>query len=518
MRSDPALALSLTLLVALFYLVLLRLIDPYEKEPLWALGLMLFLGASSAGAAAVLLAPDTREESALAVALTAEVSKMVAIALGFALFGLVRRLKGWSEVNGITDGVVYGAAAGLGFATGGAFVSEIAFSAAGGQLPGQPGFLEVLWTTALSGLSEGVFGGMIGAGIVAAWEAHSRARRLLLGVGGLLAAVMTHLAYAALADPGSPFDSEHLVGDWLALGLSILLLLAVLLRSVAAERRAATELDQTGRFRRVRAPSGSYLRTFAEGAIEDWLRLRALNSRRVQLAIVQRRLRDTPESAAGRRHALEEEIRNLRESLAMIESEGPAADGQRWLPSGRPRVKAWLSAAALLACGSALIVAGAVNERDAEAREAERLTKLAPSSGPDQVGDRVSGGSSGGGLRDQLAQRVGPYLLTAAEDDGRAFSGAWEAYHLSYRNRHGAPAHHHIARFPSKEGAERSGKRMIKRLQEAGWSIRVRDRLWRVVVLTHRGRETAISWNGRLQASATVRNTSAWEFLEDLPY
>jgi protease PrsW len=511
MRSDPALALSLSLVVALAYLAVLRLIDPYEKEPLWALCMMLFFGAASAGCAAALVPADTREDTALGIALTAEASKALAIALGMAAFAVVKRVKGWSEVNGLIDGVVYGAAAGLGFATGSAFVSEIAFSTSAGQLPGQPGFLDALLTTALSGLSEGLFGGMIGAGLVAASEARSPAKAFLLGAAGLLTAVVTHFAYAALADPGSPYDTAGPGGRWLPLGLSLALLLVLMVRAASEERRLAGEMRDASwpggaAGRRVR-----YFRAFKEGELEDWLKLRALHSRQVQLAVAERRLRETPEWAAARRRAMEAEVRNLRASLAAIEHSESGALVDRRLTTRRGRATAWTVAAATVAAGLAAIAFGALSERDARASAAEdRARERTPSVRQSAPPSR--------GLRDRVVHRAGPYLLVEGREDGAAPAGATDALVLTYATPGREKARHQVARFGSADAAVRSRERIVRRLDEGRWEILWRSDLGTVITLERKGGSAVVWSSGRLQSAVTAQGDDASDFYLNVPY
>jgi RsiW-degrading membrane proteinase PrsW (M82 family) len=501
MRSDPALALSLSVLVALAYIAVLRLIDPYEKEPLWALCMMLFFGAVSAGAAA-LLPTDVRADTALGIALTAELSKALAIALGIAAFAVVKHLKGWSEINGTLDGVVYGAAAGLGFATGSAFVSEIAFSASGQQLPGQPDFPDVLLSSALSGLSDGIFGGIIGAGVVAALEGRSALRGVLLAAGGLLLAVLTHFAYAALADPGSPFDSGDLGGRWLPLTLSLAVLLVLLLRSAAEERRLARETREPAWLRETGGRRRAYLRLFKEGDLEGWLKLRALHSRQMQLAVAERRLRESAGSPGARRRAMDAEVRNLRASLATIESGGPELDVWRRLTTRRARFTACAATAALLAAGLATIALGAASERDARASAAERQSRA--STGPPR-----RAAPHGGVLRDRVRHRIGPYLLVEGSDDRGADATATEAFRLVYATARGEQAQHRMARFPSVEAADNSRKRLVQHLRRAGWKVSWRNSLARIALLDRRGSRAVVWSNRRLTATVVADGEAA---------
>jgi hypothetical protein len=82
------------------------------------------------------------------------------------VLGAVARWRGWSEVNGLLDGVVYGAAAGLGTATGAAFTLELLVGAS--PVGRSPSGGATLAGVTLSGLAQGLFGAIIGAGFGAA--------------------------------------------------------------------------------------------------------------------------------------------------------------------------------------------------------------------------------------------------------------------------------------------------------------------------------------------------------------
>ena len=168
--TDPVFALSLAVIVSLVYMVVLRLIDVNEKEPFWALAMVQFAGFIGAGLAFLLVPPFFRTFDLVGVAVTAEVAKFLALAAAIAALEGIGRLRGWSEINGVVDGVVYGAAVGLGFAVGEAFARELTVGAS----PFDAGPLTAVWTTALVGLSEAVPSAVLGAGLGAALAAGGR--------------------------------------------------------------------------------------------------------------------------------------------------------------------------------------------------------------------------------------------------------------------------------------------------------------------------------------------------------
>jgi len=95
------------------------------------------------------------------------------------------------------DGVVYGTAVGFGYATGEAFVRELSFGGMFDAVGAGP--FALLWTTALSGISDGLFGAIIGAGFGAAVGARSTAQRIGYPVAGLVGAIIVHALYTLLA-------------------------------------------------------------------------------------------------------------------------------------------------------------------------------------------------------------------------------------------------------------------------------------------------------------------------------
>ncbi len=326
-------ALGLTVAMTFGYLVVVRLIDLNEKEPLWALALLFGLGAL--GAAALWLGFDSRlvELELVGGALAQELVRFGAVALGFWLLTLVGRSRGYSEINGLLDGVVYGATGGLGFATGLAALRGLARPSHAEGLVGQT--LESQGQLALSGLADGVFGALVGVGLVLALEARSARARALGPVVGFVAACGAHVAFAWLGR-AEPFAEGALAKKWLALSLPLVGVVLVVVVALGRERRAiaeelATESETgavsaeelallTSVWRRQRR----YLDALFRGRVRRWRRLHRLHNRQVQLALAKERARG--EQDEQRRAAVGAEIAALRvEVLAQkreLEAEG----------------------------------------------------------------------------------------------------------------------------------------------------------------------------------------------------
>src|SRR4029079_10245820 len=95
----------------------------------------------------------------------------------------------------------------------------------------------LLWTTALVGLAQGVFGAIIGAGFGAAVSSRPPAR-LALPVLGLVGAGVTHYLYLELARGSSLTGSGSLLRAWVALLVPVGLVAITMIASLARERRA----------------------------------------------------------------------------------------------------------------------------------------------------------------------------------------------------------------------------------------------------------------------------------------
>lgn len=342
--TDPLFALSLAVIVAALYILVLRLIDVNEKEPVWALALVLLIGVVCAAVAAAVVEPSFRELEAYGTAITAEVSKFIAIALGVIALEGVSRSRGWSEINGPVDGLIYGAAAGLGFATGDALIRELSVPATVVGLGTETGSFALLWTTLLAGLSEGLFGALIGAGFGWALSARAAGMRLVGPVLGLLAALVVHYLYLLLAEGNALSGTEGAVRQWVALLIPVVFIVALLIQGLRQESGAIAEelADEAAagvvteeELKRLRSPGArraQYMSKAMKGDIEGWLALRGLHNRQVQLALTERRLRneDDPE----RRRDIEAEVHRIRASIIAtkqsqgdIPIEAPASEG-----------------------------------------------------------------------------------------------------------------------------------------------------------------------------------------------
>lgn len=339
--AGGAYALSLALVVAIIYLALVRFMDLNEKEPLWAVGSMFLLGAVTAAILPLLVGSAVLELNPLWEAVSEEVAKFVAFFLGVVMLAAVARSRGWSEISGLMDGIVYGTALGFGFATGEAFVRELAVGGAlGGAIDAGP--LATLWTTALVGLSDGLFGAIIGAGFGAAAGIRPLAKEVGYPAAGLVGAILAHAAYTLLAEGNALGGTAGLVRAWVALVVPVLLVVTIMVLALVRERRAIRdelaherengavtedELAVLGNFGTRRS---RYVRALMGGDFDGWLAMREIHNRQVQLALAKSRA--SRESDPERRAAAEAEAQRLR--AAILEMKRRSESAQRSPGSG----------------------------------------------------------------------------------------------------------------------------------------------------------------------------------------
>lgn len=123
--TSPETYVVYALIQAVAFLMLFRFLDLYEREPLAVVASMAVCGATVAIAGARLAndvvvgaLPETIEITfgAAAAAPVEEVTKALVLFVAFVVSRALSARFGWLEFEGVTDGIVYGAAVGLGFA------------------------------------------------------------------------------------------------------------------------------------------------------------------------------------------------------------------------------------------------------------------------------------------------------------------------------------------------------------------------------------------------------------------
>jgi RsiW-degrading membrane proteinase PrsW (M82 family) len=174
-----ALPVTFAVIQTVILLLAIRLLDPYEHEPLSLLGIMAVWGATGAS----LIAWDSNA-SDRAVPIVEETAKGTALVIAFLLaYGFSRRFGG-RRLEGATAGLVYGAAIGLGFA----FTEDVQYGLTFGihKLIVRRDYL------GYGSLTHALFTAVFGVGLGLAFVTRRKLMRVVWPVAGLLLAITLH--------------------------------------------------------------------------------------------------------------------------------------------------------------------------------------------------------------------------------------------------------------------------------------------------------------------------------------
>ena len=209
MLSHPALLVTYALMQAVLFLLLIRFLDLYEREPLTVLALMAAWGATGAVAISLignelvfgLLPPKIGEVfgPSISAPLVEEAAKGLVLVATFVLSWWAARRFGFLELEGVTDGIAYGAAVGLGFA----FTEDLLYllNTAGeqGLGAGLKVYVSRVDFFGAGQLGHAVYTGAFGAGLGLATWSRGWGRRLGFPVLGLAVAMLMHAVHNGLA-------------------------------------------------------------------------------------------------------------------------------------------------------------------------------------------------------------------------------------------------------------------------------------------------------------------------------
>ncbi len=197
-----SLIITYAVVQTIVFLLLIRLLDPYEREPLSLLALMTLwgaVGATSLSAAGNVALRNWLPDDIAAVfgqaiyaPVVEELAKGVALVAFVVLSLWAAGRFGMPRFEGVTDGIVYGAAIGLGFA----FTEDVLFLLIGASEQGlEQGFVTYLSRRDFFGvgmLHHAIYTATFGVGLgLATWMRGSRARLLLPAIG-LFAGMFLH--------------------------------------------------------------------------------------------------------------------------------------------------------------------------------------------------------------------------------------------------------------------------------------------------------------------------------------
>ena len=329
-QSSGGDALALAVVLAVIYMVIIRLMDLNEKEPLWAMGLVFGLGFIASMLLYLIVPTPTLELNFIVGPVIRGFVKVVAVGLAIGALEAIGRGKGWTEVDGALDGVVYGTAVGLGFATGVVFVRELVFGSAlsGGLMDAAAGSeLARLWPLAARGLSEGVFGGVAGIGFGLAASRRRSDRTKLIAIAAV-ASIVLHVLYTIMTREFATTSAGRILA-LLGLILPIVVIIGIIGWSLAQERRVLkTQLaeehksgllsdEDMGLLTSYGKRRGAYMKRLTSGDIDGWGDLKALHNRHVQLAFAKDRAAKGDPDAPG-------EVERLRAAISAMQSPASA--------------------------------------------------------------------------------------------------------------------------------------------------------------------------------------------------
>jgi predicted ATPase/RsiW-degrading membrane proteinase PrsW (M82 family) len=334
--NNPGFYMSYAVIQAVVVLLLIRLLDLYERQPLSLLALMAGWGATGAAAIALLgneavksmLDPAARIVfgNAIAPPLVEESAKGLALIAAVGPVRLLSRRLGVPVFEGVTAGIVYGAAVGLGFA----FTEDIFYFVDQARVSGLEGGLDVfLYRRDFFGpamLHHPLWTAAFGAGLgLAAWTTRPLLK-VLYPLAGFSFAVVMHAVNNGLVEAvlvlrygldvtaawvqGSLVDPsvESLASTLVTVtNLLDIYLLAMFVTAVALWLRyqrkiiRAELVDEasTGLLGReeaealldTRARSARYWGLIKSGQLEQWRHLRRLHGELIRLALLKWRTR-----------------------------------------------------------------------------------------------------------------------------------------------------------------------------------------------------------------------------------
>ncbi|MDT8306310.1 MAG: PrsW family intramembrane metalloprotease [Anaerolineae bacterium] len=240
MEFSPGAVVPLSIVAAMIpaalYVALIYSADRYEKEPGWLLAATFFWGAVPSIAIALLFnllgtmplyfaaGPDSG--GTIAAVLVAPPVEETAKALALiGIFVLMRH-----EIDGLLDGIIYGAMVGMGFA----MVENIFYFI---QVYGEGGAeawrSNVLFRTILFGLNHSLFTSMTGLGLAAGRFSRRRDLRYLFPIAGWSLAVLLHALHNVGASTNGPLCLIMPLSDW----GGVWLLLAIIVWALWQEKQ-----------------------------------------------------------------------------------------------------------------------------------------------------------------------------------------------------------------------------------------------------------------------------------------
>jgi RsiW-degrading membrane proteinase PrsW (M82 family) len=315
-----------------FYLMLVLWIDRYEAEPFWMLATAFFWGALVAvffaflintvsGVAVSLMTNSMRAGRTFGAVISAPIVEESAKALILLIFFLWKK----DEFDGVIDGIVYAAMAGLGFAMTEniQYYGRAVMEGGGNSLT-----LVFILRGALAPFSHPMFTSFTGIGLGLARQSRSMAVKLIAPPMGLLAAISMHSIWngSGVLFGGGAFILTYILIMIPAFFIMLVVIALALRREgqvvrdflVADYQGGLFTPDEYKRLCSITGRMGSSFNAFSRGGFGHWRTARQLNQAASELAFHRSRVArgisaaDAREREAAYRSNMEELLKRLR--------------------------------------------------------------------------------------------------------------------------------------------------------------------------------------------------------------
>jgi len=314
------------------YLVLVLWIDRYEAEPAWMLATAFFWGAlvavffafliNTASLVAVqLMTNSVRAGRTFGAVISAPIVEESAKASILFIFFFWKK----DEFDGVIDGIVYAAMAGLGFA----MTENIQYYGKAVMENGGEGLtLVFILRGALAPFSHPMFTSLTGIGLGLARESRNTAVKWIAPVMGLLAAISMHSIWNG---SGALFGGVVWILTYIVIMIpAFFIMLVVIILALRREGQVVREYlipDYKGglltqqeydHLCTIRGRMGSSLNAFSRGGFSQWQTVRQFNQTASELAFHRSRIArgitaaDAQEREAAYRQALQDLLRRMR--------------------------------------------------------------------------------------------------------------------------------------------------------------------------------------------------------------
>jgi len=312
------------------YLMLVLWIDRYESEPYWMLATAFFWGAlvavffafvinTASGLAVTMMTEDARAGDTFGAVISAPIVEETSKALILFIFFFWKK----DEFDGVIDGIVYAAMAGLGFA----MTENIQYY---GRAALQEGGLTIVFILrgTIAPFSHPLFTSMTGIGLGLARQSQNMAVKIITPILGLGAAIAMHTIWngSIYLFGGTGFILMYV----LIMVPAFFLMFVVIALGLRREGRLVKEFltpdfqagllthEEYERLGTIRGRMGSSFNALSKGGFKGWQACRQLNQTASELAFHRSRIArgisspDAHEREAAYRTAMQDLLRRLR--------------------------------------------------------------------------------------------------------------------------------------------------------------------------------------------------------------